>query len=162
MRWGAPLYPRNRIGSSTAEQGAHNSWLQVRIPSDPLFSSTETTTFRQDSEIALPSPFNPPVNPELKAPSVLNTRTRQQKLLDFRTHVLYNGRCGGASHEPERAWLEHSADRIEAVLGQHKAPGAVMGVSSRHAISSSARTQPGIKVGKVAALVEERSALALG
>jgi len=63
---------------------------------------------------------------------------------------------------PERAWLEYSADRIEAVLGQHKAPGAVMGgvVTPRY-IQFRVHPQPGIKVGKVAALAEE-IALALG
>ena len=63
---------------------------------------------------------------------------------------------------PERAWLEYSADRIEAVLGQHKAPGAVVGgvVTPRY-IQFRVQPQPGIKVGKVAALAEE-IALALG
>lgn len=63
---------------------------------------------------------------------------------------------------PERAWLEYSADRIEAVLGQHKAPGAVVGgvVTPRY-IQFRVQPQPGIKVSKVAALAEE-IALALG
>jgi S-DNA-T family DNA segregation ATPase FtsK/SpoIIIE len=57
---------------------------------------------------------------------------------------------------PERTWLEYSADRIEAVLGQHKAPGMVLGgiVTPRY-IQFRVRPQPGIKVGKVAALSEE-------
>ncbi len=63
---------------------------------------------------------------------------------------------------PERAWLDYSADRIEAVLQQHRAPGAVLGgiITPRY-VQFRVQPHPGIKVGKVAALAEE-IALALG
>jgi len=58
--------------------------------------------------------------------------------------------------DPERAWLEYSADRIEAVLRQHRAPGTVLGgiITPRY-IQFRVQPHPGVKVGKVVSLTEE-------
>ena len=64
--------------------------------------------------------------------------------------------------KPDRAWLEQSADQIEAILAQHKAKGRILGgvVTPRY-IQFSLQPDPAVRVHRLIALAEE-IALGLG
>lgn len=60
----------------------------------------------------------------------------------------------------ERAWLEHSADQIEAILARHKAAGRVLGgVVTPRFIQFRVQPAPAVRVNRIVALSEE---IALG
>jgi len=64
--------------------------------------------------------------------------------------------------KPDRAWLEHSADQIEAILAQHKASGLVVGgVVAPRFIQFRVQPAPSVRVNRIVALAEE-IALGLG
>lgn len=64
--------------------------------------------------------------------------------------------------KPDRAWLEHSADQIEAILAQHKAGGQVLGgVVAPRFIQFRVQPAPSVRVNRIMALAEE-IALGLG
>lgn len=64
--------------------------------------------------------------------------------------------------KPDRAWLEHSADQIEAILAQHKASGLVVGgVVTPRFIQFRVQPAPSVRVNRIVALAEE-IALGLG
>lgn len=63
---------------------------------------------------------------------------------------------------PDRAWLERSADQIEAILAQHKAGGQVLGgVVTPRFIQFRVQPDPSVRVNRIVALAEE-IALGLG
>ena len=64
--------------------------------------------------------------------------------------------------KPDRAWLEHSADQIEAILAQHKANGQVLGgIVTPRFIQFRVQPDPSVRLNRITALAEE-IALGLG
>lgn len=64
--------------------------------------------------------------------------------------------------KPDRAWLEQSADQIEAILAQHKASGLVVGgVVAPRFVQFRVQPAPSVRVNRIVALAEE-IALGLG
>ena len=97
---GAHLLCTQEPGSVAQRQstGLITPWLQVRILSDPLFSlQRKPQRFGKIVKTLLPSlSRNPPVNPEPKAPSVLNNSdatTKNRLTLERMFYTMDARRC---------------------------------------------------------------------